>query len=222
MASCSRTRPSTGCTRPNRSRDWMGGRCSSRAARCWADRVRSTACSTFAASTRTMIAGGSVAMPAGAMTTCCPISRRRKTSNAASTSFTASAARCRCPTGGTPIRFRKPLWWRRRKPAFPPIPTSTARPRKAPDFSRPRPAAAGGRARHFPIFVRRGAEATCTSKPPHRRNASCSRDAAPARSNIGRAARSGRRRRARKSWYPAAPTTRRNCCNCPASGPRSC
>ena len=36
-----------------------------------------------------------------------------------------------------------------------PIPTSTARPRKAPDFSRPRRGAAGARARRSPIFVRR-------------------------------------------------------------------
>jgi len=41
MAGCSRKRPSTGCTRPSRSRDWTGEACFNRAAKYWADRVRS-------------------------------------------------------------------------------------------------------------------------------------------------------------------------------------
>ena len=52
--------------------------------------------------------------------------------------YHGAAARCRCPTGGTTIRCRKPLSLPRQKPASRPIPISTARPRKARDFSRPR------------------------------------------------------------------------------------
>ena len=91
-----RTMPkSTGCTRPSRSRDSTAARSSSRAARCWADRVRSTGCSMSAASTRITITGASSAMPAGVLTTCCPISGAPKISSAAPTNFTASAGRCR-------------------------------------------------------------------------------------------------------------------------------
>ena len=46
-------------------------------------------------------------MPAGAMTTCCPISRRRRTRRAAPINITAAAARCRCRTGAMPIRCRR-------------------------------------------------------------------------------------------------------------------
>src|SRR5258708_3097525 len=68
-------KPSTGCTRPNPSRDLTGGRCSSPAARCWADRVRSTACFMSVASTRITIAGASLATRAGVLMTSCRISR---------------------------------------------------------------------------------------------------------------------------------------------------
>ena len=105
------------------------------------------------------------------------------------------------------------------RPAFRPIPISTARPRKAPAFSRPRRSAAAAPARRVPIFVRAKAAAICTSRPPRWRSASCSRDAVRERSNTGRAARCGPRGRARKSWSRAAPTIRRNCCSSPASVP---
>ena len=72
-----------------------------------------------AASTRITTAGASAAMPAGVMTTCCPISRRPKTSSAAPTNIMAPAARCRCRTGATPIRCRKRLWWPRPKTGIP-------------------------------------------------------------------------------------------------------
>jgi hypothetical protein len=54
-------------------------------------------------------AGASTAMSAGAMTTCCPISRRRKTRSAAPIIIMVSAARCRCRTGGITIPCRKLL-----------------------------------------------------------------------------------------------------------------
>jgi hypothetical protein len=44
-----------------------------------------------AASMRTTIAGGSAAMSAGVLTTCCPISRRQRTRRAAPISITARA-----------------------------------------------------------------------------------------------------------------------------------
>ena len=72
-----------------------GRRCSSRVAKCWADRVRSTVCFTFAASMRITIAGASAAIWAGAMTTCCRISRKPRTSSAAPTISMAPTARCR-------------------------------------------------------------------------------------------------------------------------------
>src|SRR6202022_3961427 len=56
------------------------------------------------------------------------VSRKPRTSNADPTSITAPAVRCRCRTGGTPIRCRKLLWSPRRRPVSPPIPISTARP----------------------------------------------------------------------------------------------
>ena len=197
--------PSTGCTRPSRSRAWTDARCSSRAARCWADRVRSTACFTCAASTRITIAGASAAMPAGAMTTCCPISRRRRTSSAAPTIITAAAARCRCRTGGMPIRCRKPSSRPRSRPAFPTIPISTARPRKAPAFSRPRRGAAAAREHGVLLSSSgEGAAAICTSRPRRWRSASCSRDAARVGGRIPAGRRAARPRgRARKSWCPS-------------------
>ena len=73
-------------------------RSSSRAARCSAARPRSTGCSTSAASPRISTIGASSAMPAGASTTCCPISAAPRTRRAARTSCTASAGRSRCPT----------------------------------------------------------------------------------------------------------------------------
>ena len=105
--------------------------------------------------------------------------------------------------------------------AFRPIPISTARPRKARDFSRPRRVAAAAPARRSPICVRRKRAATCTSRPRRWRSASCSKASAPKRSNTSRKAACARRGRARKSWSPAARTTRRNCCSSPASDLRT-
>ena len=61
-------------SRPSRTRAPAGARTSGRAARCWAARPRSTACSISAASTPTTTAGASSAARAGAGTTCGPIS----------------------------------------------------------------------------------------------------------------------------------------------------
>ena len=55
--------------------------------------ARSTGCSTSAASARTSTTGASSAMPAGASTTCCPISARPRISSAAQTNCTATAGR---------------------------------------------------------------------------------------------------------------------------------
>ena len=110
----------------------------------------------------------------------------------------------------------------RPKPGFRPIRISTAPPRKALDFSRPRPHAAGAPVRHSPICVRPGTAATCISRPRRWRSAFCSRASAPGRWNTGRRAGCARRGRARKSWFPAAPTTHRNCCNSPVSDLRTC
>jgi choline dehydrogenase len=51
--------------------------------------------------------------------------------------------------------------------------------------------------------------------------ASCSKAVAPKRSNTGRRDACARRGRARKSWFPAVRTTRRNCCSSPALDPRT-
>ncbi len=51
---------------------------------------------------------------------------------------------------------------------------------------------------------------------------SCSRGVAPAPSSSASTDGCAWRGRAGKSWYRAAPTTRRNCCSCPASGLASC
>ena len=222
MAGCSRKKPSTGCTRPSPSRAWTGVRYSSRAAKCWADRVRSTGCCMFAASTRITIAGASTAIWAGAMTTCCRISRRPRTRYAAPTISMASAARSRFPNSVTPIRCRRRSSRRQPRPASPKIPISTARPRKAPAFSRPRRVTAEGRARRCRISVPPRAARTCTSRPRHWRSALCSTGVAPSPSSTARKAPCARRGRARKSWFPAARTIRRNCCSSPASDPRSC
>ena len=221
MASCSRRKPSTGCTRPNRSQDWTGELSFNRAARFWAARVRSTACCMCAASTRITIAGASAATPAGALTMCCPISGRPKINSAAPINITAPTVRCRCRTGGIQIRCRKPLSWPPRRPVFRPIPTSMARARKAPDFSRPRRSAAGAPARPIPICVPPKAEAICTSRLPRWPSASCSRDAGRGRSNTGKAMRCGPRGRAGKFWSRAAHIIHRNCCSFPASVRRS-
>ena len=181
MASCSRTRPSTGCTRPSRSRDWTAAAYFSRAARCWADRARSTACCMCAASTRITIAGGSAAMPDGAMTTCCPISRRPKTSNAAPDEYHGAGG----PLPVSDSRHADPL-----SDAFIVAAAETGIPDQS-RFQRRDPGrrrlvsdhdadAAGAPARHFPIFARRKAEATCISRPRRWRSAFCSRGAAPA------------------------------------------
>ncbi len=71
---------------------------SSRAARCWAARVPSTASSTCAARRKTSTAGASAATPAGPSRTCCPISSDPRISSAAPAPITASAARSRCRT----------------------------------------------------------------------------------------------------------------------------
>src|ERR1700674_5854360 len=74
MAGCSRKRPSTGCTRPSPSRGSTGEACSSPAEKCWADRVRSTACFTCAASTRITTAGASGPQPVSELSHADPLS----------------------------------------------------------------------------------------------------------------------------------------------------
>ena len=66
------------------------------------------------------------------------------------------------------------------------------------------------------------AAAICTSRLRRWRSASCSRAAAPRRSNTSRKAACARRGRARKSWSPAARIIRRNCCSSRASDRRIC
>ena len=223
MASCSRKKPSTGCTRPSRSRDWTGEACFSRAARCWADRVRSTACCTCAASTRITIAGASAAMPAGAMTTCCPISRRPKTSSAAPTNIhgaggplpVSDLAACRSAVGSLRRgrrgdRHPRQSRFQRRGPG---------RRRIFPDHDAARPAR-----QHRVVLSSSRQGPQQSARRDLRAGAAHPVRGTPraTRSNTGRVARCERRGRARKSWSPAAPTTRRNCCSSPASVPRNC
>ena len=101
---------------------------SSPAARCSAGPAPSTAWSISAAIARTTTSGASSATPAGAMKMCCPISARPRTSNAAKTSITVSAARLRCPTleetpAGRSLSSMPP-----RPPVTPATTTSTGRP----------------------------------------------------------------------------------------------
>ena len=103
------------------------GRSSSRAARCWAGRARSTGCSTSAASRRTSITGASSAMPAGASTTCCPISGAPRTRSAARTSCTVSAGRSRSPMSASRIRCAKLSSRLRNRRAFRATTISTGR-----------------------------------------------------------------------------------------------
>ena len=176
-----------------------------------------------AASTRITIAGASAAMPAGAMTTCCPISRRPRTSSAAPTNITAPAGRCRCPTGG----ITDPL-----SEAFVVAAAETGIPTN-PDFNGATPGRRGIFPDHDPARPPRqhgvllsppGEEraAICMSRLRRWRSASCSKGAAPGRSNTSRKAACARRGRARKSWSPAARITRRNCCSSPASDRPTC
>ncbi len=88
----------------------------------------------------------------------------------------------------SPIRCRKPLSSLLPRPAFRPIPISTALPRKARDFSRPRQGADAAPAPRSPICARRRAAAICTSRPRRWRSASCSKDDAPRRSSTSRKA----------------------------------
>jgi len=169
-----------------------------------------------AASTRTTIAGDSTAMPAGATTMCCRISRRPKTSSAAPMIFMAPAVRCRCRICCMPIRCREHSSRRRSRPAYPTIPTSTVRRRKVPAGFRPRRGTADGRARRGHIFDPPRDARTCTSKPPRWRSASCSTVAAPRGSNTGKTGFCETRGRARKFWSRAARIIRRNCCSSPA------
>ena len=143
-----------------------GGRCSSRAARSW----RSSSIngrSMCAASTRITTAGGSGNVGWLSMT-CCPYFK--KAENQTRGADTGATARCRCPTGATPIRCRKP---RRRpsKPAFPStdhgatqegagfFQTTTRRGRRASSA--------------FSYRVRPRAAAICTSRHPRRRDGWC-------------------------------------------------
>ncbi len=153
--------------------------CFSRAARCWADRVRSTACFMSAASTRITIAGVSAATPAGAMTTCCRISGRRRTSSAAPMNIMAPAARCRFPD------------WRHADPLSEAFVVAAARDRHAgqsrlqrrqpgrrrifPDHDAARPARQHG---GLLSAARQGPKQSAASRLPRWRSASCSRDAA--------------------------------------------
>ena len=198
MAGFSRKRPSTGCTRPSRSRVLTDETCFSRAARCWADRARSTACFMSAVSMKTTIAGASTAIWAGASMTCCLISRRPRTRRAAATIFTRSAVPCRSRTGGMLIRYRRRSSMRRRKSASPEILISTAPRRKAPAFSRPRPKAGDGRAQRSLIFVRPRPGPTCMSRRRRSPSGSCSRDVALLAWRIAAPAFRARRGRARK------------------------
>ena len=80
--------------------------CISRAARCSAAPVRSTAWCICAATPPTTTNGGSAAAPAGTGTACCRTSRRPNTRSAAPTSSMASAARCMSPTSRTARNWR--------------------------------------------------------------------------------------------------------------------
>jgi choline dehydrogenase len=74
----------------------------------------------------------------------------------------------------------------------------------------------------FQTTTQRGRRAAiCALKRPRWRSASCSRGAAPGRSNTGKAEACGPRRRARKFWSRAGRIIRRNCCSFPASARRS-
>ena len=79
--------------------------------------------------------GGSSATPAGASTTCCPISAAPRTRSAARTRCTASAGRSRCPMCASRIRCARHSSNRRSRPAFRATTTSTDRPRRAPAIS---------------------------------------------------------------------------------------
>ncbi len=70
-------------------------------------------------------------MPAGVLTTCCPISARRKTTNAAPTNSTAPAGRSASRTCATGIRSPWPMSRRRCNAAIRATTISTARCRKA-------------------------------------------------------------------------------------------
>jgi len=155
MASCSRTTASTGCTRPNRSRDWAGVRCS--AARQGARRLEldQRPAFTFAASTRITIAGASTATPAGAYEDVFavfqegrePAARGRQVSRRRRSAAGVG-------TGGTADPLSEAFVAAQRRPASPQIPTSTARRRKARACSRSTTRRGRRRVRRFPIFDR--------------------------------------------------------------------
>ena len=135
-ASCSTMPRSIGSTRPSRSRSSTTAGSSSRAARCWADRARSTACFMSAASTRITITGASSAIPAGALPTCCLISGAPRIRQRGADDLHGAAVRSRCRTSASRIRCAKRSSRRRNRRGIP----------RNDDFNGPTP----GRRRLFP------------------------------------------------------------------------
>ena len=171
---------------------------------------------------RTTIAGGSVAMSAGAMTTSCPISRKPRTSNAAPTISTAPAVRCRFPTAAPRSALRGLHRGRGRDRHSP---QSGFQRRHAggrrifPDHDAARPAR-----EHSGAYLR---PAKAPRQPARRDGGAGATHPVRGASRGGCRIQQGRHRcgprgRARKSWSRAAPITRRNCCSSPASGRPNC
>ena len=199
-----------------------GRRCFSRAARCWADRVRSTACFTFAASTRITIAGASAATCGWGYDDVLPYFKKAENQQRGADDFHGVGG----PLPVSDLSYADPL-----SAAFVAAAAETGIPQN-PDFNGATQEGAG----FFQTTTRRGrrastavaylrpakAAAICTSRHRRWRSASCSTDAARWRSNTARKGACERRGRARKSWFPAARTTRRNCCSSPASVRRTC
>ena len=134
-----------------------------------------------AASTRITTAGASAAMPAGVMTTCCPISRRPRTSSAAPTTITAPAARCRCRTGATPIRCRKPSSKAAVEAGMPDNPDFNGATQEGAGFFQTT-TRRGRRASHRVLPIcgpRMKPRQSAWSRPRRWRSASCSKAAAP-------------------------------------------
>ena len=96
------------------------------------------------------------------------------------------------------------------------IPTSTARPRKGLDISRPRRDTGEEQVPRSPIFALPRLETISTSKLRPWCNAFSSMDVVLSRFNTERMGQSTRRARGRRYWFPAVRTIRRNCCSSPA------
>ena len=195
---------------------------SSRAARCWAARARSTGCSISAASTRTSTTGASSAMPAGRSTTCCRISAAPRIRSAAPTSMHGIGG----PLKVSDVCEPHPLC-----EAF--IAAAQRMPDSRATTISTAPTQEG--AGYFQLTARNGrrwSTAVGYLKEARRRpnlrvdveragdRACCSPAAAPSASNIakGETQRTRLTPRARSS-SPAARSIRRSCCSFPALGP---